>query len=132
MSASPGDAQPVFDLIARRAAKLCDVPVAAVARLEDGLLHLVTQSGFAPNYTETYARQFPRPVGHDSTMGRAILSRRVEQIEDISADPAYAISSEPGPWSVLAVPLLRNGEALGVIGVARRITGAFSANQIAL
>src|SRR5215472_1476237 len=41
MAASPGDSQPVFDLIARQAAKLCAVPVAAVAMIDGELLHLV-------------------------------------------------------------------------------------------
>src|ERR1041385_468599 len=48
MSASPGDPQPVFDLIAQQAAKLCDVPAVAVATFDGTLLHLAAQSGFDP------------------------------------------------------------------------------------
>jgi len=40
MSASPGDPQPVFDLIARQAAKTCNVPTAAVATCDGTMLHL--------------------------------------------------------------------------------------------
>ncbi len=63
MSASPGDAQPVFDLIARQAAKLCNVPTAAVATFDGTMIHLATQSGFDAAYTDAYVAQFPRPVG---------------------------------------------------------------------
>ena len=54
-------------------------------------------------------------------MGRAILNRRVEQIEDTGADTRRGFSPPPGPGSALAVPLLRNGTPLGVIAVGRRL-----------
>ena len=63
MSASPGDPQPVFDLIARQAAKLCNVPTAAVATFDGAMIHLATQSGFDAAYADAYVSQFPRPVG---------------------------------------------------------------------
>jgi PAS domain S-box-containing protein len=125
MVASPGDTQPVFDLIARRAAELCAVPVAAVAMLDGTMLHLATQKGFDPAFTSVYASQFPRPVGPDTVMGRTILSRRVEQIEDVDAEPAYGIALAFGPRSLMGVPLLRNGEPLGVISVGRPVVGRF-------
>jgi len=75
MSASPGDPQPVFDLIARQAAKLCDVPTAAVATFDGTMVHLATQSGFDAAYADAYMSGFPRPVGPDFAMGRAILNR---------------------------------------------------------
>jgi two-component system, NtrC family, sensor kinase len=45
MSASPGDAQPVFDLIARQAANQCNVPTAAVATYDGTMMHLASQMG---------------------------------------------------------------------------------------
>ena len=61
MSASPGDPQPVFDLIARQAAKLCDVPTAAVATFDGTMVHLATQSGFDAAYADTYMSGSRRP-----------------------------------------------------------------------
>ena len=132
MSASPGDPEPVFDLIARQAAKLCEVPVAAVAMFDGTMIHLATQSGFDTAHAEMYVAQFPRPVGLDTTMGRAILNQRVEQVEDVAAEAGYTILQPPGPWSNMAVPLLRDGVPLGAIAVARPMTGAFSNSQIIL
>ena len=71
MSASPGDAQPVFDLIARQAAKLCNVPTAAVATFDGTMLHLATQSGFDAAYADAYVSQFPRPA---APMGRRLTA----------------------------------------------------------
>jgi GAF domain-containing protein len=132
MSASPGDAQPVFDLIARQAAKLCNVPTAAVATFDGTMLHLATQSGFDAAYADAYVSQFPRPVGMDSSMGRAILHRRVDQIEDITTAAGHSFVDVLGHWSVMAVPMLRNGAALGAITIGRPAAGPFSDSQVAL
>ena len=59
MSASPGDPQPVFDLIARQAANQCDVPTTAVATFDGTMMHLASESGLGA----AYVAQFPRPVG---------------------------------------------------------------------
>jgi hypothetical protein len=40
MSASPGDAQPVFDLIVRHATQLCDVPAATLNEYDGELVHM--------------------------------------------------------------------------------------------
>ena len=132
MSASPGDAQPVFDLIARQAAKLCNVPTAAVATFDGTMLHLATQSGFDAAYADAYVSQFPRPVGLDSSMGRAILHRRVDQVEDITTDPGHSFVDVLGHWSVMAVPMLRDGVPLGAITIGRPAAGPFSDSQVAL
>jgi GAF domain-containing protein len=132
MVASPGDSQPVFDLIAQQAAKLCQVPIAAVAIFDGAMVRLVSQSGFDAAYTEVFAKQFPRVPSPNFAMGRAILSRRVEQIEDTGADDRVGFTPPPGPGSALAVPLLRNGAPLGVIAVGRRVSGAYSKDQITL
>ena len=132
MSASPGDAQPVFDLIARQAAKLCNVPTAAVATFDGTMLHLATQSGFDAAYADAYVSQFPRPVGLDSSMGRAILHRRVDQVEDITTAPGHSFVDVLGHWSVMAVPMLRDGVPLGAITIGRPAAGPFSDSQVAL
>ena len=59
MSASPGDAQPVFELIVERAREVCNVPTAAVALHDGTTVHLATHSGFDPEYADMYTSQFP-------------------------------------------------------------------------
>ncbi len=132
MSASPGDPQPVFDLIARQAAKLCDVPTAAVATFDGTMVHLATQSGFDAAYADTYMSGFPRPVGPDFAMGRAILNRQVEQVEDITAYPGHSFADVLGHWSVMAVPMLRHDVPLGAITIGRSAIGPFVDTQVAL
>jgi two-component system, NtrC family, sensor kinase len=132
MIASPGDTAPVFDLIAQQAADLCAASAAAVAMLDGTMLQLATQYGYAPAFASVYATQFPRAVGPDTAMGRAILSHRVVQIEDLGADPTYGMARAPGPWATMAVPLLRGGAPLGVLAVGRPAVGRFPDNQVTL
>ena len=128
MSASPGDAQPVFDLIARQAANQCNVPTTAVATFDGTMMHLATESGLGA----AYVAQFPRPVGLDFSMGRAVLNRRVDQVEDITAYPGHSFVDVLGNWSVMAVPMLRHDVPLGAITIGRPAIGPFSASQVAL
>src|SRR5690242_11008197 len=132
MAASPGQTEPVFDLIAQQAAKLCEAPIATVGIFDGSMVHLVTQSGFDDAYTQLFGSQFPREASADFAMGRAILSGRIEQIEDTGTADRNGFKPPPGPGSALAVPLMRNGARLGVIAVGRRVTGPFPRNQVAL
>src|SRR5215469_15698096 len=63
MSASPGDAQPVFDLIVRRAQELCNGAVAALLEYDGQLVHFRSEHGsrqhIAPSLTQTYKNQYP-------------------------------------------------------------------------
>ena len=132
MSASPGNSQPVFDLIARQAAALCSVPAAAVTILDGDVVRLATQSGLDPAFAPVYASQFPRHVSPHFTDGRAIFNRRIEQIEDISTEPGYEMAHSSGPWSTMSVPLLRKGVPLGAITIGRPAIGRYSDKQVAL
>ena len=76
--------------------------------------------------------QFPDRWDTDFSMGRAVLNRRVEQIEDITADPGHSFAPLLGHWSVVAVPILRDGVPLGAFTSAVRRSGPFSNSQIEL
>jgi GAF domain-containing protein/nitrogen-specific signal transduction histidine kinase len=137
MSASPGDPQPVFDLIVRRAAEICDAPNAVLFRYDGELLHWQATAGaeaFASSEAyDALRRQFPMPPSSRSSIGRGILSRQIEQVRDVDADPdLYQALRDIGMKSLVGVPLLRDGEPLGVIGLSAREAGGFSDTQVAL
>jgi GAF domain-containing protein/anti-sigma regulatory factor (Ser/Thr protein kinase) len=132
IAASPGQTEPVFDLIARQVAKLCEVPIAVVGLFDGAMVHLVTQSGFDDAYSAVFASQFPRPPSPDFAMGRAILTGRIEEMQDTDTPDRNGFKRPPGPGSALAVPLMRNGATLGAIAVGRRVTGPFPRNQVTL
>ena len=73
ISRSPTDTQPVFEAIVARAAALCEAEFSAVARLEDGLLHLVAVHSMSPEETAAFHSLFPRPPTRNFVMGRAFV-----------------------------------------------------------
>jgi two-component system, NtrC family, sensor kinase len=134
MSASPGDAQPVFDLIVERARCFCGADHATTALLQDDMLHLQAYSGMSAAYGAEYAAQFPRPVDMSSMFGRAILSRKVTQTGNLKADlDHFANQMHTADFhSIVGVPLLREGTPVGAIALGRQAPGGFTDSQVAL
>jgi GAF domain-containing protein len=135
ISISPHDIQPVFDTIAENAARICQGQFAFVSRFDDELLSFGACHGLTAEGLEAFRRVYPRPAGDDTAGGRAILRRAVVQVPDVLGDPAYGMSGlakAVNYRSILAVPMLRNGQPIGTIAVARAQVGSFPTSQIAL
>ena len=86
---SRGDAQPVFDTIARSAAQLCHAAFCHVFRFDGELLHWAAHHGLPDDLFELGRSLYPMPPGRGSSAARAVQSGRVEEIPDINADPEY-------------------------------------------
>ena len=137
IGSSPTDVQPVFDTIAEAAQKLCRASLANVFTFDGEMIHLaaVDNVNRDPQYFEAIHKIFPRAPGRDTAAGRAVLARSVVTIPDVGADREYGIGSTTlggGFRSLLAVPLMHDGDAVGAIIVARAESGAFPDTQVAL
>ena len=135
ISESPTDVQPVFEAIAERAKTLCNASIGAVARLDGGLVHMVAFHGASTESTDAMRRAFPMKPGRDAILARAILERAPVQIPDVLDDPDYALKAEArgaGYRANFAVPMIRDGQVIGSIGVCREVPGAFPDEQLAL
>ncbi len=134
ISSSPTDVQPTFAAIAASATQLCAGVNGMVIRFDGQLMHLAAHHNVAPGRLDALNRVFPLPPGRGSLTGRAIMTRAVAQVPDITNDPEYALPSQTtlGYRSAVAVPMLREGVPIGAILVARDQIAPFSENQIAL
>jgi signal transduction histidine kinase/putative methionine-R-sulfoxide reductase with GAF domain len=128
---SPTDPQPVFDTIARSAARLCDAPVSGVARFDGQVLEVAATHGYGPEALEFLLQRFPRRAGRETGWGRAVLERHAIHLHDVTVDAEYEGFST-GYRTLLAVPMLGKGTALGAIAIWRREVRPFSDQQIAL
>jgi GAF domain-containing protein/anti-sigma regulatory factor (Ser/Thr protein kinase) len=131
ISSSPTDLQPIFDTIARSAARLCDATVSGLSRFDGKVLTIAATYGYESIALEYLRRNHPRPAGRDSGWGRAVLERRVVHVHDVAADEEYQHSAI-GYRTLLAVPLLREETALGAIAIWRSDVRPFSDQQVAL
>jgi signal transduction histidine kinase/HAMP domain-containing protein len=132
IASSPTDVQPVLDVVAERAARLCDAEDAVIFRVFGDLHQRVAKFGSIP------APDFPVPITRGFPGGRAILDRQTVHIHDLETelDTEYqdvkTIQKEIGQRTVLATPLLREGISIGAIVIRRLQVRPFSEKQIAL
>jgi len=135
ISRAQTDAQPVFDIIAESAQRLCGAGYGQVALYDGALLHMTAFHNVIPEGVEALRRRFPAPADGGSAMGRALQTRSVVEIPDVGNDPTYAFKNElqtMGFQSLLVVPMLRNDEPIGAIAVGRQERGAFPNPQVEL
>jgi GAF domain-containing protein len=132
---SPTDVQPVFDMIAESAARLCAAQFCFVYRFDGQLLHFVAHHSVTPEMIEINRRTYPQPPSRGSVAARAILEKSVVQIPDVNADPNYklgALAAAGGYRSAIGIPILRDGLPIGSIAVTRAQAGPFPNRQIEL
>jgi signal transduction histidine kinase len=75
------------------------------------------------------------PVDRGSVTGRTILEAKAVDVSDVLADPEYALGDVQkigGYRAALGVPLLREGNVVGVIFLARTVPQPFNTQQIDL
>src|SRR5262245_24957644 len=134
IASSPNDVQPVFDAIAKSGTTLCDAAWGAVIRFDGQLLTLMAQHNMTPSELELLSRTYPRTPTRGRATGRAIIDRRTIHVADIREDPDYLSPFQQalGFRTVLAVPMLRDGEPIGVLALWRREVRQFTDQQIEL
>ena len=132
IASSPTDVQPVLDVVAENAARLCDASDAAIWRTDGDKFWLVALHGSVP----IFRREEARPMTRGRFVGRTMIDRETIHIHDVSTPEAQA--EFPESWetseirTVLATPLLREGTPIGAIHIRRTEVRPFSDKQIAL
>jgi GAF domain-containing protein len=134
ISRSTFDLKMVLQTLVDSAARLCDAEFATITRQKDGRLVRAESYGYSPKFIE-HLRTLPVEPGRGSVMGRALLEGKAVHIPDVLADSEYTqVESQQlgGFRTLLAVPLLREGNPIGVISLARSTVRVFTDRQIDL
>jgi len=132
ISSSPSDVTPVFETVAGHAARICEAQIVDIITAEAGKIVVAATFG-----------EMGRPIGEalpldrTSVMGRSIVDKKTVHLADLSkAGDEFPLGQKLalkyGHRSILAVPLLREGRALGTILVRRNEVRPFEEKHITL
>ena len=130
ISSSPMNLQRVFAEVAASAARLCDANDAAMHQVDGDVLRSVAHHG-PISFPETL------PLTRGVLTARAVLDRQTIQVADMQAEADEFPSGSDrtrslGFRTILSVPLIRAGEAIGVISLRRAEVRPFTDRQIEL
>jgi GAF domain-containing protein len=139
ISRSTFDLQAVFNTLLESAARLCAADHAWLFRRQGEYFSWAASYGHA---TQVHARirdyynaRQVLPVDRGSVTGRTILEAKAVDVSDVLADPEYALGDVQkigGYRAALGIPLLREGNVVGVIFLARTVPQPFNTKQIDL
>ena len=136
ISNSPTDVQPVFETIANNAVKLCGAQYCIVYSFDGEIIDVVAHHNLDRPAVGTLRQIWPMAPDTRTLIGRVILERDVLHVADVTAVPGYTFANTSqavlGIRTFVGVPMLREGQPIGAIGVYRREVKPFSDRQIEL
>ena len=134
ISSSPTDVQPVFNAIVASAQTLSVADIGAVFMVEGDTVSIAAAGTVMAELEAAWRAQYPRLATRDTVVGRAIIEGRAVHSTDLMTDPDYPTAPGRliGIRTILGVPMLREGQTIGVIGVFRTEVKPFSDKQIGL
>jgi signal transduction histidine kinase len=134
INASRGDLQPVFEAMVEKARRLCEAGAGHLALPAGDDYRSVAVAAMSLEM-EVLIRSVSYAPGRGTAVGRALAECRPMQISDIGADHEHAARHAANKGfirTILGVPLLREGEAIGAFGLSRQRVEPFSERQIEL
>jgi GAF domain-containing protein/sensor histidine kinase YesM len=139
ISSSPGDLQPVFQVMLENATRICEAKFGGLFLFENGAVKIVAAHGLPRQFSEYVQSKAQRP-GPLNAMSRLIATKQIVHIVDYSSDQAYlqrdalAVAGVElgGIRTLVNVPLLKDGALVGLIGIFRQEVRPFSDKQVAL
>lgn len=131
IAASPTDIQPVLDTVVESAGKLCDAYDTTICLRNGDVLTVAAHHGEIPlDFAEL-------PINRDLVTSRAVVDRVPVHVRDLTAEEdefpqGSVMARRLGFKTILAMPLMRQGEAIGALVIRRDHLEPFSQKQIDL
>jgi signal transduction histidine kinase len=139
ISSSPGDLNPVFDRILESATRICEANFGNLMLYDGGVFRNAAFHNTPSEFVELYGHVPFVPSGH-IPLARLSVTRQPVHVADLRAGKAYeagapgavAMVERAGARSLILVPMLKEAQLLGALGIFRQEVRPFTDKQIGL
>ena len=138
ISSSPGELEPVFQAMLENATRICEANISTLFLAEQEGYRAAAMHNATPEHIELRRRE-PVVSHPDNPLLRVGASKQTLVIGDVFDDVAYRNNSQfrdfieaSGARSLLQVPLLKEGQVIGVLSIYRQEVRPFADKQISL
>ena len=133
ISKSPGDLELVFRTILENATRICNANFGTLLRFDGQRFHPAAQFNTPTAFWEELTRRGPFEASRSRTLAHLMETMQVDHVADMAVtDPQSLITRLGGARTLLNVPMIREKELIGVIGIYRQEVRPFTDKQIAL
>ena len=138
ISSSPGELGPVFDAMLQNAVRICEAKFGNMWVREGDKFRVVAIHGAPQEYRDAMLADPLVSPDPQSTMGRLVNTGEVIQIDDVATAPTHGMRARIATielakaHTLVAVPMLKEKEVVGIIGIYRQEVRPFTEKQIAL
>ena len=133
ISSSPGELETVFQTLLENATRLCEAAFGSMLQLEGDVFRRVALHNAPPAFME-FHRQAPTVQWQEvSDLKRVVETKQVVHVADTAvAHPDAPIAKYAGGRALLIVPMLKDENLVGAIGIYRQEVRPFTDRQVML
>jgi two-component system, NtrC family, sensor kinase len=141
ISSFAGELEPAFQTILANATRLCEAKFANLLLYESGPFRVTSLYGAPRAWAELRQREpIVRLRRKDDPLCRVAATKQLQHVADIRTEKSYiehdppivALADVAGARTLLIVPMLKENELVGAIGIYRQEIRPFTDKQIAL
>ena len=139
ISSSPGELEPVFQMILANATRLCEAKFGTLNLYDGEVFHVAARYNVPPAFVEAGLDKDMRPH-NSSAHAHVVRTKQVIHVEDLTTTPAYlerdpvviAVADLGGARTIIIVPMLKDNELIGTMAVYRQEVRPFTDEQVGL
>ena len=133
ISSSPGELQPVFNAMLENASRICEAAFGTMLLRDGDVFRRVARHNAPPDYAAFTDQNPVLPIGVSVSFDRMLKTRQVVHTRDMmTEEPDGPITKFGRARTLLTVPMVKDDELVGVIGIYRQEVKPFTDKQIEL
>jgi len=140
ISSSPSELKSVFETMLAKATQICDANFGVLNLYENNAFPVAAMHNVPAAFADLRRHEPTFHFGPNHPLARVATTKELQHIADVKAEESYlegdpsivAFADLAGARTLLIVPMLKENELIGAIGIYRQEVRPFTEKQIAL